>query len=94
MATVRRDLASVVAHLPGVKVEVRRVLDERADRVRAVVDAHRRTGAVSRSLTVHTSRVDSTISLEDPAVLAINYGHIDARTGRWVDGIHAIEAAL
>ncbi|UQI46721.1 DUF5403 family protein [Streptomyces sp. HU2014] len=93
MATVRPDLASVVAHMPGVKRAVRRILNERAARIRAVVAAHRDTGALSSSLTVRTNRVDSTVTLEDPAVVAINYGHV-AADGRWVEGIHALEAGL
>ncbi|WP_168171800.1 DUF5403 family protein, partial [Streptomyces noursei] len=41
-----------------------------------------------------TNRTDSTVTLEDPAVYAINYGHW-ARDGlTWVSGIHAIEAGM
>lgn len=93
MASVKPDIASIVAHLPGVKARVREELDDRAARVRAVVDAHRLTGALSRHLKVRTNRTDSTLTLEDPAVFAINYGHV-AKNGRWVEGIHAIEAGL
>ncbi|MEV8056574.1 DUF5403 family protein [Streptomyces antimycoticus] len=93
MATVRRDLDSIVAHLPGVRSEVRKALDARAVRVRAVVEAHRRTGDLSSSLEVRTNITDSTVEISDPAVYAINYGHV-ARDGSWVPGIHAIEAAL
>lgn len=93
MATVRRDLDSFVAHMPGVKDAVRTELETRAARVRAVVQAHRHTGALASSVTVRTNSVDSTVSMEDPAVLSINYGHT-AENGRWVPGIHAIEAGL
>lgn len=93
MATVRRDLDALVAHMPGVREEVRRQLDTRAARVRAVVAAHRDTGALSASLEVETNAVDSTVSIADPHVLSINYGHV-APDGTWVPGIHAIEAAL
>ncbi|MEU7200268.1 DUF5403 family protein [Streptomyces sp. NPDC045470] len=93
MATVRADLNALVAHLPGVKREVRAVLDDRAARIAAVVEAHRHSGALARNVKVRTNRVDSTVTLEDPAVEAINYGHV-AANGRWVEGIHAIEAGL
>ncbi|WP_338932634.1 DUF5403 family protein [Streptomyces netropsis] len=93
MASVDPRLDSIVAHMPGVKAAVREELAARADRVRAVVEAHRRTGALASGLTVRTNRVDSTVTLEDPAVVAINYGHV-ARDGSWVEGIHALEAGL
>lgn len=93
MAFVKPTVNKTVAHLPGVKARVREELDQRAARVRAVVEAHRLTGALSRSLEVRTNKVDSTLTLEDPAVYAINYGHV-AKDGSWVEGIHAIEAGL
>ncbi|MFF1792661.1 DUF5403 family protein [Kitasatospora sp. NPDC058263] len=81
-----------IAHLRTVRAVVRAELDERAARVAAVVAAHNRTGDLASSLTVETDRTDSTVSISDPAILAINYGH--QQGGRWVDGIHAIEAGL
>lgn len=93
MATVRPDTNKIVARMRGVKSEVRDELDSREARVQAVVDAHRFTGAVSRSLKVRTNRVDSTVSISDPVIVPINYGHV-SRNGSWVEGIHAIEAAL
>ena len=91
MATVRNDTDSIVAHLPGVKSAVKEELRGRARRVAAVVDAHRRTGQLKSG--TGTGYTDSHVYLEDPVVHAINYGH-RARDGSWVEGIHAIEAAL
>ncbi|MFI9076060.1 DUF5403 family protein [Streptomyces sioyaensis] len=93
MAEVKSNLDSIVAHLHGVRDAVAEELEGRADRVRAVVEAHRLTGALSAGMTVRTNRTDSTVTLEDRAVVAINYGHM-APNGRWVAGIHAIEAGL
>ncbi|UQA94928.1 DUF5403 family protein [Streptomyces halobius] len=93
MAEVKRNLDSIVAHMPGVRDAVADELESRADRVRAVVEAHRHTGALASGMTVRTNRTDSTVTLEDPAVVAINYGHL-APNGCWVAGIHAIEAGL
>ncbi|WP_172384861.1 DUF5403 family protein [Streptomyces sp. MNP-20] len=94
MASVVNNLDSIVAHLPGVRDGVADVAEERAERVRAVVEAHRRTGDLASGMDVRVNRTDGVISLEDPAVLSINYGHW-ARDGlTWVSGIHAIEAAL
>ncbi|MFE7288706.1 DUF5403 family protein [Streptomyces noursei] len=94
MATVKPNTDSIVAHLRGVRDAVVDELDQRADRVRAVVEAHRHTGALAAHTRVRTNRTDSTVTLEDPAVYAINYGHW-ARDGlTWVSGIHAIEAGM
>ncbi|GAA1160916.1 hypothetical protein F4556_005185 [Kitasatospora gansuensis] len=88
-----RAVNSRIAHLPSVRRAVRAELEERAARVQAVVAAHTATGALAASLKVVTDRVDSTVSIADPAVLAINYGH-HAPDGTWVEGIHAIEAGI
>lgn len=93
MATLRRNLDADIAHMPGVREAVAEDLEARATRVRAVVAAHRRTGDLESGLTVRTNRVDSTITLEDAAVFAINDGHVSP-SGSWVEGIHAIEAGL
>ncbi|MFF2808638.1 DUF5403 family protein [Streptomyces sp. NPDC058000] len=94
MAEVKPNLDSIVAHMRGVRDTVADELDHRADRVLAVVEAHRHIGALAAHTKVRTNRTDSTVTLEDPAVYAINYGHW-ARDGlTWVSGIHAIEAGL
>lgn len=77
------------------RAAVRAELERRAARVRAVVDAHRDTGALSSSLTVETNTTDSTVSIADPAVYSINYGHWTAgESPTYVEGIHAIEAGM
>ncbi|KDN84378.1 DUF5403 family protein [Kitasatospora cheerisanensis] len=93
MASLDPNLAARLAHLPSVRAAVAAELRTRAQRVEAVVAAHTRTGALASSLQVVVDRVDSTVSISDPAILAINYGH-RAPDGRWVEGIHAIEAGL
>lgn len=93
MATVKPNTNEKVAHMRGVKKGVRAELTARAARVRAVVNAHRDTGALKSSMSVRTNKTDSTVEISDPAVYAINYGH-RAPDGSWVPGIHAIEAAL
>ncbi|WP_405016416.1 DUF5403 family protein [Kitasatospora sp. NBC_00070] len=93
LATVKPNTNSVVAHLPGVRREVRAELERRADLVRAAVAAHVQTGDLARSLTVEVSAPDATVSIADPSILAINYGHI-APDGTPVAGLHLIEAAL
>ncbi|MCT2594225.1 DUF5403 family protein [Streptomyces sp. N2-109] len=93
MSSLRNDLNAKIAHMPGVKAAVRDDLESRATRVRAVVADHIHDGHVSASLKVRTNIVDSTVSISDPAIYAINYGH-KSRNGSWVEGIHAIEAGL
>ncbi|MFJ4796945.1 DUF5403 family protein [Kitasatospora purpeofusca] len=93
MATVKPNTNAVVAHLPEVRAEIAAELERRAERVRAVIAAHVETGALAASLNVEVDRTDSTVSISDPAVISINYGHL-AADGSFVPGIHAIEAAM
>ncbi|MFE3144744.1 DUF5403 family protein [Streptomyces scopuliridis] len=93
MVWIDPQIERIVAHLPVVVDAVSDELDTRADRVRAVVAAHVHTGDLSSSFEVETNEPDSTVSIADPNVISINYGH-RAVNGRWVEGIHAIEAAL
>ncbi|MFE9396783.1 DUF5403 family protein [Streptomyces flavidovirens] len=94
MASVINGLDSIVAHMPGVRDAIGDETDASADRVRAVVAAHRHDGDLASGMTVRVNRVDGVVALEDPAVVSINYGHW-ARDGlTWVSGIHAIEAGL
>ena len=93
MARVYRNTNDVAAHLPGVRAAVSAELEGRAARVRAVVQAHRRTGRLAGGTDVRVGRTDAVVFISHPAVHAINYGHRD-RGGGWVEGIHAIEAAL
>nr|WP_078970422.1 DUF5403 family protein [Streptomyces natalensis] len=95
MAYVDPRLSAIAAHLPEVKTQVRAELSRRASHVQAVVSAHVATGALARSLDVETNTTDSTVSIADPAVEAINYGHWTAgENPAYVEGIHAIEAGL
>ncbi|MEV7925310.1 DUF5403 family protein [Kitasatospora sp. NPDC088779] len=93
MAKVKPNTNAVVAHLPEVRREIRTELERRAALVRAVVATHVATGALAASLKVEVDRTDSTVSIADPAVVSINYGHL-APDGRFIPGIHAIEAAM
>ncbi|MFE3769932.1 MULTISPECIES: DUF5403 family protein [unclassified Streptomyces] len=91
MVRVNPALDAHIAHLAAIRAAVRAELEGRAARVQAVVDSHVRTGRLRDSLRVETSATDSTVSLSHPQILAINYGYI-AANGRFVEGIHAIEA--
>ncbi|MGW7270815.1 DUF5403 family protein [Streptomyces sp. NPDC054864] len=94
MADVINDLERIVARMPGVREAIADETDASADRVRSVVEVHRHDGDLARGMAVRVNRVDGVVSLEDPAVVSINYGHW-ARDGiTWVSGIHAIEAGL
>lgn len=94
MAVVYPNTNEKVAHLGPVKRSVKAELRGRAARVRAAVEAHRRTGALASGTNVVTGVTDSQVFIEDEAVNAINYGHW-ARDGlTWVSGLHIIEEAL
>lgn len=93
MAELIRDLDAHIAHLPGVRAEVKRVAEERAARVRAVAAGQQDSGEFLRSIKTHTGDTDTIIYSDDPNALSKNYGH-QAPNGRMVEGIHAFEAGL
>lgn len=97
MASVTRDLDARIAHLPGVKAEVRRVGDGIGARARARLAAHRSTGE-ARVVVEHGS-TDTVVALLDPAALSIEFGRAGFTTasGRRVGpmrGLHIVTGAI
>lgn len=101
MAKVRvyRNVSETVAHLPGVQAAVDAQGAEIASKAESLLAAHRRTGAAH--IEADYSGIDATVSLVDntaqssgalPAV-AIEYGHRDKRSGKFVEGIYVITRA-
>lgn len=93
MASVRRDLDKIVAHMKPVKARVKEVCTERAERVKAAVARHRVTGELERGTGVTVGRTDTTVYIEHEAVDAMEYGHF-APDGTWVEGIDVLFEAL
>ncbi|RKN40804.1 DUF5403 family protein [Streptomyces hoynatensis] len=93
MATLARNLDSIIAHMRGVVDAVADEAEERAARIRAVAAAHQRSGRFYASIKTAPRGPDTLIYSDDPAALSINYGH-RAPDGRMVPGIHAFEAGL
>lgn len=99
MATVKRGLGRQVANLPGVNDAVHSEATRRAYKVRSAAASHRNTGDFQRSIKVVKAsgphrRQDWLVTVTDPNAISINWGHKDAKTGRPVRGIHAIEKGL
>ncbi|MGH3760254.1 DUF5403 family protein [Actinophytocola sp.] len=73
MAEVDRNVADIVAHLPGVRDAVGEAADEIAARARANLAQHRDSG--DATIEVIRGRTDAHVSLVDEAALSIEYGH-------------------
>lgn len=93
MATVRRGLDKRVAKLPQVQAELDRVATEVLEAAKARANAHRDTGDLADSLKVKRGRVDRRVESDDRNIVAIEYGHTDAKTGNPVAGLHLLSGA-
>lgn len=91
VAVVYRHCNATVAHLPGVAAAVADAARPIAARARASLAEHRHTGA--SKIEVSHSRIDTLISLVDPAALSIEFGHTDKRSGRPVEGLYILTRA-
>ncbi|WP_415940425.1 DUF5403 family protein [Streptomyces sp. 039-1] len=99
MAQVKAGIGRQLANLPGVNDAVRGEAERRANKVRAASTGHVLSGEFLRSIEVARAagphrRQDWHVVVSHPWAIAINWGHDDARTGRPVRGIHAIEKGL
>lgn len=97
MASVTRNLDAKVAHMRGVKAEVRRVGDGIGARAKARLAAHKSTG--SAEVVVEHGITDTVVALVDPAALSIEFGRggFTTRSGRKVgpmDGLHIVTGAV
>ena len=72
MATVSKNTARIVAHLPGVKKAVRGKAEQIGSRASAFLAQHRVTG--KSKIEVTSGKVDSFVSLVDPAAISIEFG--------------------
>lgn len=82
MATVDRRVAAKIARLKGVRGAVRDRAQILAARARGLLAQHRATGTAK--IQVSSGRVDSFVSLVDPAAISIEWGREAgvSRTGR------------
>jgi hypothetical protein len=95
MAFVEADLDAIVAHLPGVRAELRSTAEAGAARAEAVLAAHRDTG--DSRITVTHGKLDYWVSLDDTrgdvAAAAIEYGRSGGERGA-TQGVFALAAAF
>ena len=68
-----RDMNTRISHMAGVKAAVRATAKELAAKAKAELANHRETGTAK--ITVSHGATDSYVNLDDPAALAIEYGH-------------------
>ncbi|WP_441248944.1 DUF5403 family protein [Kitasatospora sp. McL0602] len=84
----------MVAGLPGVMAVLKLEALEREQRIRAKAAAHVDTGQFIAGLKVKRHRKGYAIVNNDPEAAHKNWGGYNHRANRFVDGIHAMEAAL
>jgi hypothetical protein len=93
MASVRRNLDQAVARLPEVRAHLRSLAAEVLSAARARAADHIDTGTFATSLHTAGGRIDARVESDDPDAISKEFGHTDPRTGRHVDGIHALGGA-
>lgn len=89
-----RSIDAQVARMPGVIAAVAKAGESIADRARLRLETipKRRTG--QSRIEIHHGKVDTYVSLVDPAALAIEFGHISNRTGKYLPGLYIIRGAV
>lgn len=95
MAFVVANCDDIVAHLPGVRAEVRATANKGAAKAEAVLAAHRYEGHAQ--ITVTTGSLDAFVNLDDTrgdhAAGAIEFGRSGGRSGA-TQGINALGSAF
>ena len=86
-----RRANKILAHLSGVQS----ALDANARRIsgaaRGLLATHRKTGA--HQIEVTRGSVDRFVELVGPGAVALEKGHVDAKSGKHVEGLHVLEQA-
>jgi hypothetical protein len=96
MAYVRKNLDEIVAGLPGVNAQVEKVANDRAERMKAIIEPHNKTWRLWESVKVKRAfkGKDYWIHVEAHYAIPINYGFDHNWTGEHVKGINFIKGAI
>jgi len=86
-----KSINRIVSHLPGVVTSVHRHAEQIGRKATFYRMQHYAEGEAK--IRVGRGRVDSSVWLEDPAALSIEFGHINARTGKYVPGLYIVSRA-
>jgi hypothetical protein len=86
-----RSINRVISRLPEVNRALQLEAKSRAKIAEAIRAMHERTGNLS--VKVEHGRVDWYIVLDDPAAFSIEFGHMNKRTGKYVEGLHILSKA-
>lgn len=76
-----------IMELPGVQARLDRVTREHEGRARAVLSAHRKSGA--HRVYAYRDRHTRILVLDGPNSMSVQFGH-HAPDGRWVQGIYVL----
>lgn len=84
----------MLVRLPEVQAELKSEAEQIKVRAEANLAQHREQGHAQITLTRGNKRVDWFINLDDPhAAWAIEFGHVNHRTGKWVAGTYVLSRA-
>lgn len=86
-----KSINRIVSHLPGVGASVHRHAEQIGKKATFYRMQHYAEGEAE--IRVEKGRVDSYVSLVDAAALSIEFGHINARTGKYVPGLYIVSRA-
>lgn len=88
MATVKPNVASLVAHMPEVKAAVRLERDRLAGVAEGLFASHDHPGR--HEITTSNGVTDGLFSLEGPAPLSVEFGHWTKGHKTHVEGLHIL----
>jgi hypothetical protein len=95
MAYVRKNLNEVIAGMPAVQARVHAVAIEGEGRIKAAIAPHTKTGRLISSVHVErANRFDYWIHVTAPYAVPLNYGFKHNWTGKHIEGINFIKAAI
>lgn len=86
-----RAANKLIAHLAGVQTALDRNVRRMEGPARALLARHTKSG--EHEIRVTRGKADRFLELTGPAATALEKGHVDARSGRHVEGIHVLEQA-
>lgn len=86
-----RRANKLLANLPGVQTALDRNARRMEGTARGLLSQHRKSGA--HQIETTRGKVDRFVAMVGPGAVGLEKGHIDARTGRYIDGLHVIERA-
>lgn len=87
-----KDLERIIAHDEDLEGQLGDITFGVFTKATAKFAPHRKTG--EHRITQTKGRVDHFVNIVGPAAAAIELGHHDARTGKFIEGLHILRDSL